>query len=483
MRTPTMLMRIAAAAHVFRYGYPANGAVQRSTKELPWAWPSWKRGKPEWQLIDYRAYVDEGFNRNSLIFSAISYKARAMVTAPLRAYTGDPEYPELLDKKHPLAKLVSRPNAHQSWEEFQCLNDVYLNLAGNSYSYKARLSAGKRELWPLRPDRVFVVPTAGPRAGISHYLYVPEGEPVEKGLPLLVEDVIHVKLPNPGDPLEGMGYGLAPMSPAAQSGDTDNMVTEFLNIFFQQGAMLTGILSFDIPLREGVVDIVLDRWKKKYGGFKKWSVGVLDRGGKYQRLSLTFEEMGFKELDARNECRILGPFGVPPQLIGARVGMEGSNYSNDESARKRCWEDTLVPEMRLFEVEFQHHLKARNAFVKFDMSAVPALQKDLPVLVTAAYTMWQMGVPANQAFAAVGMKIGDVPGGDIPHVVGENQAGQDQGPRADTDDGWGMRALVCDQCGSKVARLEAGMLFCEPCNMIYSLVKSGNGGGNGVKVV
>ena len=232
------------------------------------------------------------------------------------------------------------------------------------------------------------------------------------------------------------------------------MVTDFLNTFFQKGTMITGILTFDIPLKEDVVDTILARWEDKYGGHGKWSTGVLDRGGKYERLGLTFEEMGFAEQDARNECRILGPFGVPPILISSRVGLERSTYSNYESARKACWQDTLVPELKMFEVEYQRHLRARNAFVKFDLSQVPALQLDLPPIVNAAYTLWQMGVPANQALRAVGLRIGDVPGGDEPHIS-SSERGQGQGPSVGDDEGWGQRSLE----GLTAAQRELVMQF------------------------
>lgn len=460
MSKPTVITRAKAALQAFMYGFPGGASV----KSLPWPWPGWRQGQPQWHMFDFMTYVDEGFNMNSLVYSAIMYKVRAMITAPLKAYSGDPNYPERLSPRHALSKLVARPNEHQSWAEFHALNEVYLNVAGDSYVYKMY---DKRELQPLRPDRVFIVPTKGSRASIAHYLYVPEGGSTLDGFPILPQDMIHVKLPNPGDPLEGMGYGLSPMSAAAHSIDIDNMVTSFLNRFFDQGSMLTGILTFDVPLRESVVDTILERWHKKYGGHTKWGVGVLDRGGKYQRIGLDFEEMAFDGQDERNETRILGPFGVPPILIGTRAGLARSTYSNYEGARKAVWEDTLVPELRLFEVEYQYHLGSRGAFVQFDLSQVPALQKDLPPIVNAAYTLWQMGVPSNQALAAVGLRIGEVPGGDVPHIA--TGTGQGQGSHSGVEEGWGMNALQCSICGGELKYVDdqEKTLTCSRCYQLY----------------
>lgn len=437
MKKPSMFSRMTEALKVFRGGYSGG------SKQLSWSWPSFRQLKPLWHLTDFQSYIAEGFSSNSLVYSAIMYKVRAVIPAPLRVYSGDPYYPTPVPSTNSLAKLVNEPNEHQSWTEFHSQNVVYLNLDGNVFIYKHKgLDLGRDTLYSLKPDRVYIVPTGGKKASVDHYVYVPEGKNVKEGYPILVEDMIHIKLPNPGDVLEGMGYGLSPLSAASQSADVDNMVTDFLNLFFQRGALLTGVLSFDQPLKETVVDTILERWEKKYGGYKKWGTGVLDRGGKYERTGLTFEEMGFNELDARNECRILGPFGVPPILIGSRVGLERSTYSNYEGARKAVWEDTLVPELRLFEVEYQKHLNTEDAFVKFDTSQVPALQKDLPVLVSAAYSLWQMGVPANQALEATGLRIGKVPEGDLPFGGGKTPPTTQRGPRSDSeDDSWGMRSI------------------------------------------
>ena len=457
MKKPSVVLRAQEALKVFRHGYPAE------VKGMPFAWPSFRQLKPQWHLINLQSYINEGWCLNALVYSAIMYKVRATVSAPLRAYTGDPDYPTLLSPNHRLSKLVARPNEHQSWVEFQALNYVYFNLDGNVFILKDPLEGN---LYSLRPDRVFIVPNDSVPAGIAYYVYVPEGSSFMSGIPILFEDMIHIKLPWPGDELEGMGYGFSPLSPAAQAVDVDNLVTRFLNLFFQRGSMLTGLLMFDVPLKESMVDKIRASWAKRYGGIDNWGVGVLDRGGKYERLGLTFEEMGFGDLDARSETRIVMPFGVPPILIGSKVGLDRSTYSNYGEARKACWEDTLVPELLWFEAEYAHHFKGRNAFVKFDTSGVPALQKDVPKQAAAAYTMWQMGVPADQALVAAGLKVGPVPKGHLPFAGAEPKkpgaggdgedeterpggddapVSNDQGPRADEeDDSWGMRCMDCD---------------------------------------
>lgn len=383
-----------------KYWFSGNPAAlaspgPRARKMAPFLWPAYVDGTPQWQMVDYEAYVNEGFNLNTLIYSAILYKCRALVAAPLRAYTGEAQDPELLPPDDPLSILVDRPNPHQSMVEHRQQGICYLNIAGDNYTLLDRPSpnAPPEALYNMRPDRVLIVP--GKEKGqstIVGYVYVPEGKSAfsnannalrremidsDRAVMISPADVIHTKLPNPLDPLEGMGYGLSPISPLARSADVDNSITHFLKLFFDNGVMLPGVLSSDQPLDDDTIARVKENWKEMYGGYARWSeeIGVLERGTTYQRIGLAFNEMGFEAQDERNESRILGPFGVPPILIGSRLGLSRATYANYKEAREAFWEDTMVPECALFEVDYQYYLNDGDKFVAFDYSTVPAFQE------------------------------------------------------------------------------------------------------------
>lgn len=371
---------------VYRNGYPWEGMARvklgTNEKGAPFVmFPDYQRGNPQWRMVDLSAYIEEGFTANAIIYSAIMYKGRSMSGVPLRAYKGDPDKPEKLPPDHPLSKLIQRPNKSQSWREYQWIQTVWLNLAGECYGVVIRTDSDRgvpSAVYPLNPLRVFIVPGKdGKKIG---YLYIPEGKRKEDGVPILPQDMMHVKFPNPADPLGGDGYGLPPISPMARSGDVDNTVTKFLQIFFNHGSLVTGILTFDAPMDDDTISSVKRRWKEMYGGFENWDIGVLDQGGKYNRVGLTFTEMGFEVLDERNESRMLGPLGVPPILIGSRLGLMRSTYANYREARLAFWEDTAVPELSLFEDDYKYYLQSDDGgFVAFDYSDVSALKQDAEI--------------------------------------------------------------------------------------------------------
>jgi HK97 family phage portal protein len=410
---PGIVQRLRLAAQVYRDGMPA-----RYRKATPMRWPDFRVNTPQWQIINIEGYIEEGFNANSLIYSAVMYKARAISGVPLRAYTGEQDEPETLPDDNPLAMLCARPNPSQSWREFMMLQTVFLNITGNAYSYIDRqggVGDVPGAIIPLNPLRTYIVP--GTRGTIKGFLYVPEGVAMADGIPLLAQDVSHVKLPNPADPLDGQGYGLSPISSMARSADVDNSITKFLKTFFDKGTNVGGILEFDVPMTDADIARVRTRWSEIYGGVDNWDqVGVLDQTGEYKRIGYSFDEMGFEVLDERNETRILGPFGVPPILIGSRVGLARSTYSNYEQARDAFWQDTAIHEMRLFEDDFQYHLSSGGAWVAFDYSDVPAFQNDLPPIVDAWVKLVNLGVPKAQAAEVVGLPLGELEDGDVAYM-------------------------------------------------------------------
>ena len=362
-------------------------------------WPTWREGMSRWQLVSLEAFVKEGFEMNAVLYAAIMYKARAMASVPMLAYdaAGD-----LLPPESELSQLLARPNRHYSWEELAENLAVYYNLMGEAYVYALRrnLSTPPEALYALRPDHVVHLYKDGELAG---YEYIPAGATV--GFPILPEDMLHWALPNPGDVFEGFGKGFSPVFPVARSIDVDNDATNFLKEFFANGALPAGVLKFDVPLDDDTVAQAQDRWAEVHGGYKRWTEpAVLDSGGSYQRIGLSIQELDMAALDARSESRVTMVLGVPLNLIESRPSLTQGTYSNKEQDRRMFWEDTMLAELRKLQREWQWLLNGDYGTVRYDFSAVPALEsarREGAAQYLSAYM--QSAVTTDELRAAMGL--------------------------------------------------------------------------------
>ncbi len=279
---------------------------------------------------------------------------------------------------------------------------IYRCVFGDSYI----LFTGRDEnniparAYPLRPDRVTHLYHNGELRG---FVYVPVGGTYERdGITMLAADVMHVKFPNPGDPYGGLGKGLSPMCALAHSGDVDNAATAFLKMFFDQGAMPPAVLKTELTLNSDDVSEVQERWMSIYGNWRNWQEpAVLDRDLDYQRIGLTFDELGMADLDARNENRMAMVFGVPLSLIESRPGISQSTYSNVSTELLSFWQNRLKPELTDFEVEYQYYLQGTNGeFVAYDYSTVDALQPVRSARAEEIRLAWEAGAAQRGEYRA-----------------------------------------------------------------------------------
>lgn len=342
-------------------------------------WPRWREGTPDWQMTDLSSYIEEGFDSNAIIYSAIMFKVRAAYSAALRAYEGTRDEPVLLPYEHELSLLCDRPNHYQSFAELQAEMLVYFNLMGNAYIWFRRKSGSEFPLnfYNLRPDWVHHVYD---QQTLKGYVYAPAGVALQDGTPLLPQDVMHVRLPNPGDIFAGMGKGLSPISALARSADVDNALTGFLKRFIDEGAMPRYLLSVDAPLNEQIIEEATEAWMERFGGEGNWLKPMIQgHGATTQKLSANLDELATVQLDARNESRMAMPFGVPLTLIESRPDLVQATYSNKQQDYKMFLETTLLPELDMFQQEWRYFLRSVDGreFAQYDLSEVPGyIDKD-----------------------------------------------------------------------------------------------------------
>ncbi len=278
-------------------------------------------------------------------------------------------------KEHPLLDLLERPNPFMSRYQFLASLVMYRAIAGNAYFEKVRSQAGRVvELWPLRPDRMFVIPDRTKH--IKGWEYRLEGLPYY----LQATDVVHTKTRNPLDDY----YGLPPLAVCAERVDTDSFMRSFTLSFFRNAGVPAGLLNISKTCSEAEKEAIRNRFRDQVAGPQAWhSLLVLDD------TDATFTNMGMPlgssgivlpELDEINEARLAMCFGVPLELISARLGMVHGNRSTTQAARAGFWDETLSPLYEELASDLSTGLVDPEYdgidYLEFDKSTVQALQED-----------------------------------------------------------------------------------------------------------
>lgn len=357
----------------------------------------WAAGVPQYPGTSYTAYAKEGFEKNELVYSCITKRMKAIAESPLRVYdAAGAEIPN-----HPTRALFARPNEFMGESMLWQMVMLYLDLAGVAPLEKVR-SANRNvvELWPLRPDRIRVVPDA--KDFIRGYVYEIDGQRYE----LPREDVIWFKNPHPRDDY----FGLPTLRAGLRATARDNEATDFSKVLLQNRAIPGTIVTMQERMDgEGSKRRLRAKWNKEFGRDAENRGGVLfaQQGMDVKTLGLNMSELAFPDLSNISESRICMIFGMPPILIAAKVGLDAGTFSNYGMAREALQEDTINPIRRdlCAQINLDDELTPKGVETAFDTDNVAALEGQRSAKRTWAREGYRDGVlTLNESRALVGLE-------------------------------------------------------------------------------
>lgn len=233
---------------------------------------------------------------------------------------------------HPFERLLQKPNPLLSRFELIEHTVGHLEIHGNAYWFLAGEPGGlPLELWPLRPDRVSVVPDA--RRGVRGYVYEVDGRQV----PLEAAEVVHFRRWHPSNDY----YGLSALEAARLAVEADRAMADWNRRYFGEGmAVPAGIVA----IRERVSDTDYDRlqreWRLAYGGRERRTAFLRGASVEWHNVGLSQQDMDFLNARRFNREEIFQIFGIP-------VGMfsENATEANALVGERVFVERTLWPKL------------------------------------------------------------------------------------------------------------------------------------------
>jgi HK97 family phage portal protein len=296
-------------------------------------------GREEVPLVnDYKGYAGE-YEKLAWVYSCVYAIAAGIGIVPWYIIDGEPGKGDPVPDDHPAVKLFRDPNEDMAWYDLCEYLVSYLELGGDSYLEVARDRLGKpRELYPLRPDRITIVPRKDGR-GVQFYRF--KLTPYAKNkVDFEPEDVVHILYFNPLDDW----YGLSTLSAAALTMQMEHYTIEYNKGFFERDATPPGYLYTDQTITKEQAEEIGQRWRRNLAGVaNRHKIPVLPTGLKFMPIGQSARDMQFLNQREWNRQEILSVFGVPPVKVGLMEGVKYANYKLQEAAFYR---DTLQPKMK-----------------------------------------------------------------------------------------------------------------------------------------
>lgn len=239
---------------------------------------------------------------------------------------------------HAALDLWNKPNPFTARGEFVEAEQQHIDLTGEGWIVIGRdaRSSLPLELWTVRPDRMAPVPH--PTEYLAGYVYRSwDGQLIPLGL----DEVIQLKMPNPLDPYRGMGPVQAIMSVL----DSRRFSIEWNRNFFINSAEPGGFVKFEKSLSDPEFARWQERWREQHKGVAAaHQVGILENAEWVER-KFTQRDMQFAQLTEATSDMILEAFGMHKASLGKSNDV---NLANALAARWLFADDLLIPRLDRF---------------------------------------------------------------------------------------------------------------------------------------
>lgn len=332
----------------------------------------WDQGREMIPPYSYYRNAREGYMADEVVYACVEFRATSAGEPPVVAYRLGSD--EKLDS-HPSLEILNHPNPFMGRSRFWASVLMSMDIGGNAYVEKVRSRAGKVvELWPLRPDRMTVIPDRQTFIGGYHYLI--GGEPFW----MPAENVIHFKSRHPLDDY----YGLPPIAIGAERIDLDVWVRKFTRSFFQNAGVPSGLVNIVGALTESDRRMIQENFRGEFSGptgwFKPLVLGPSQASYTPMGASTLGESgLALSDLNMINETRICGLYAVPVSLVPTMAGQTSKIAANQDVDHRQFWSNTMIPIFRDMDSTLTAALGDEYPDLdrfEHDLSKIAALQED-----------------------------------------------------------------------------------------------------------
>jgi len=327
-------------------------------------------------------------------FSSIVYACmRVICSAAPRAWMEIGEWDGSsfeADEKHPYLNMLRQPNPNSDWRTFLWNALSHWMLTGVSYVEKVRDPQNTKEIigmfaWPTS----WVTTVVNDKTGVPAAYEVGMGYAAKKRI-VRLEDMFTMYQPDPSNPYGG----IAPLHAALRDYQTDesraNLMIEVLKNTHFASVVLQQPDMWSEPQKEEIRSALYDL----IGPGKRGEALFMSGEGSEVKFPEFPRDIDWPGMAGLSEARVCSCFGVPPVMIGMRVGLENSPWSNVGEAKRSFYADTMVPIWDWIASSLERglfHSEGLSDEVEADYGHIPELQEDEDKLHERARSDWLAG--------------------------------------------------------------------------------------------
>lgn len=400
---------------------------------------------------DNKVYLEKGYLTNPTVYSILKQKSDKARSVPYyiktiedrKSYTkfkqleeqrkGDYSTKQLLQKRLLETKAfgdeteldfpLDKPNPLQSWGDIVSLHFIYMNSIGNSFIFMISPENGPNA---GEPNLVYILPAhlmsivLKKDADLLYdenpidYYFMVEGD---RKIRFEVEDIIHIKYPNPEFNMNGSHlFGFPPMRPLLRVLEASNDALNS-NVKTMKNGGVFGIITakdanqtFNAEQATAFKNNMV-RMHKNPGQLSNFSVGSVPV--EFTKLSLDTADLKVFDFLDYNEKQICNVFGWSDLLLNNDAA---STYNNIKEIRKRVLTDTIYPDLVLFQEGMTNgFIRKFKGYEKavwlYDITEMSEMQEDMEKLVAWMDKAWYL--TPNEKRAVLKYETSDSEGMDI----------------------------------------------------------------------
>lgn len=322
-----------------------------------------------WTARDKKAYIEEGYKKNAIVFQAIDKTATAVASIPwvLKDAKGE------IVEDSPINDLLKRPNLCTSRPEFIEQIVSFYRITGDVFLERTTVDDGARvaELYAHSPINMRTV--IGENGIPLRYEYwTGQGDPIRWSVNQITgqSDMHQMKTFHPETKAEGM----SPLEPGGRSVDLNNEAVGHMAGLYQNGGYPTCVV--EVENEEGELSKEeFERFERqlesKLGADGRGRPMILEGGAKLKTIGFnpqTLDIINGKDSSARDIALALK---FPPILLGIQGD---STYSNYQEANVALYVENIIPlSKKIVEhLNFWLHPFLDGNVIDVDLSDTPA---------------------------------------------------------------------------------------------------------------